>query len=106
MSAANIIKRSSSSKNPGSSAGVVKREIVDARVEAQRIVAEAEAQAAALRRTSEAFAREAREQAYNQGMEAALSKLNQDLISAREIRDTALALAERDVLRLAVKIAD
>jgi type III secretion protein L len=106
MSANNIIKHPSSSNNSALSAAVVKREIVDARLEAQRIVAEAEAQSAALRRTSEHFAREAREQAYNQGMEAALFRLNHDLIAAREMRDTAMAQAERDVLRLAVKIAE
>jgi type III secretion protein L len=106
MSASNIIKHPSSSKNSGPSGAIVKREIIDARVEAQGIVAEAEAQAEALRRTSELFAREAREQAYNQGMEAALSKINQDMIAAREMRDTALAQVERDVLRLAVKIAE
>ena len=106
MSASNIIKHPSSSKNSGPSAAIVKREIIDARVEAQGIVAEAEAQAAALRRTSELFAREAREQAYNQGMEAALSKINQDIIATREMRDTVLVQVERDVLRLAVKIAE
>jgi len=106
MSASNIIKHPSSSKNSAPSAAVVKREIIDARAQAQAIVAEAEAQAAALRRTSELLAREVREQAYNQGTEAALSKINQDMIAAREMRDTALAQVERDVLRLAVKIAE
>jgi type III secretion protein L len=106
MSATNVIKHPSSTKNSGPSTAIIKREIIDARAEAQGIVAEAEAQAAALRRTSEIFAREAREQAFKQGMEAALAKISNDMIEAREMRDTALAQVERDVLRLAVKIAE
>jgi len=89
-----------------SGGGVVKRPIVDAAAEAQRIIAAAEAEAEALRQGAEMSAREAREAGYREGYEAALSQLSEDLLAAREGRKAALASAERDLLRLAVKIAE
>lgn len=106
MSAGKIIKQPSIKGKSHPAGGIVKREIVDARAEAERILAEAEAEAAQLRISAETEARDARETAYQQGMESALLKLNQDLIAAREKRDAAIAEVERDVLRLAVKIAE
>ena len=81
MNPAKIIKAAATNKPGGSS--ITKRQIVDARVEARRILAEAEKDAAEVRQQAETMAREAREQ-----------------------RDQALAGIERDVLRLAVKIAE
>lgn len=85
---------------------VVKRAVVDARAEARRILAEAERDADALRERAEREARELREAAYEEGRETALSELNQILLEAHGRRDAALAGAERDVLRLAVKLAE
>lgn len=85
---------------------VVKRAVVDARAEARRILAEAGREADALRERAEREARELREAAYEEGRETALSELNQILLEAHGRRDAALAGAERDVLRLAVKLAE
>jgi type III secretion protein L len=85
---------------------VVKRAVVEARSEARRLIAEAEREAAELRAQAEEHARELREAAYEGGREAALTELNVILLEARERRDAALSGAERDVLRLAVKLAE
>jgi type III secretion protein L len=100
----NIIKR-----GPGAVAearGVLKRPVVEALAEARRIRAEAEAEARALRESAERAARELREAAYEEGREAALSEFAQLLLDARERRDAAVSSAERDVLTLAVKLAE
>src|SRR5438552_73664 len=83
-----------------------KRQLVEARAEAQRLVAEAETEAAAIRDSADSLAREAREAAYRDGYEAAQLEWTNLLLEARERRDGALAMIERDVLRLAVKIAE
>jgi type III secretion protein L len=85
---------------------VVKRVVVDARAEARRILAEAVRDADGLRECAEREARELREAAYEEGRETALSELNQIHLEAHGRRDAALAGAERDVLRLAVKLAE
>ena len=85
---------------------VVKRAVVDARAEARRILADAAREAQELRERAEHEARELREAAYQEGLESALSELNHILLEAHERRDAALSGAERDVLRLAVKLAE
>ena len=85
---------------------VVKRAVVDARAEARRILADAAREAEETRGRAEREARELREAAYEEGREAALSELHVILLEARERRDAALSGAERDVLRLAVKLAE
>lgn len=85
---------------------VVKRAVVDARAEARRILADAAREAEELRTRAERESEELRESAYQQGLESALAELNQILLEAHERRDSALAGAERDVLRLAVKLAE
>lgn len=85
---------------------VVKRAVVDARAEARRILAEAARQAEELRARAEKETRELREAAYEEGREQALSELNSLLLEAHERREAAFAEAERDVLRLAVKLAE
>lgn len=86
--------------------GVIKRAVVEARAEARRIVAEAESEAASLREQAAEEARELRETAYREGQEAALLELHQLLVEAHERYDTALADAERDLLRLSIKLAE
>lgn len=104
MSTGKIIK--SVSTNTSLSGNITKRPIVDARAEARRIIAAAEEEAAAIRDGVESFAREASEAAYREGSESALCEWNTLLLEAREQRDQALADVERDLLRLAVKIAE
>jgi len=87
-------------------AGVVKRELIDAVAESRRLLTEAETQVDTMKRDAELAARKARQQAYNEGIEASLLKLNRDLIEARELRESALTQVELDVLRLSVKIAE
>lgn len=107
----NVIKqpgakgREASANTPRRGA-VVKRAVVDARAEARRILADAERAAEETRGRAERAAEELREAAYQEGLESALAELNQVLLEAHERRDAALAGAERDVLRLAVKLAE
>ncbi|HYN85487.1 MAG TPA: type III secretion system stator protein SctL [Pyrinomonadaceae bacterium] len=104
----NVIKKSALAKEAASAETrvVVKRPVVEARAEARRLLAEAEAEARELRETAERVARELREAAYEEGREAALLEFNQLLLDARERRDSAFQTAERDLLRLAVKLAE
>jgi type III secretion protein L len=108
MSASNVIKGAAAGaeRDFKSRGGVVKRPVVEARAEARRIIADAARAAAALRAHAEEAALELREAAYREGLEAALAELNNHLFDARERRDNALAGAERDLLRLAVKLAE
>ena len=86
--------------------GVIKRSVVEARVEAERIHAEAAAAAAQVREAAAAEARELRERVSRGTREAALSEFIELLLEARERRDRALAEVEQDVLRLSVRIAE
>jgi type III secretion protein L len=104
MSSGKIIK--SVAANTSLRSNITKKPVVDARAEARRIIATAEADAAAIRDGAESFARESRERAYREGSESALCEWNTLLLEAREQRDQALADVERDLLRLAVKIAE
>ena len=85
---------------------ITKKQIVEARVEAERLIREAEVEAAAIRESAEALAQEGRDSAYREGYEAALLEWNDLLLDARERRDDALPGIEQDVLRLSVKIAE
>ena len=105
MTPEKIIK--SASPNGGSvRSSVTKRQIVEAREEARRILAAAEAEAAVLRDSAEAEARERRETAYREGYEAALLEWNALLFEARERREAAINGIQKDLLRLSVKIAE
>lgn len=104
MDAVKIIKTPATNKSGASS--ITKRQIVEARLEAARILAQAEKDAAAILQQAESIARESRETAYREGCESALTEWQTLLLEAREQRDQALAGVERDVLRLAVKIAE
>ena len=107
----NIVKRrtgadAASPPTGRRSAVVVKRAVVEARAEARRLLDEAEREAADLRERATTEARELREAAYREGHEAALLELNQLLLEAHARRDAAFNEAERDVLRLAIKLAE
>ncbi|MET0623909.1 MAG: type III secretion system stator protein SctL [Pyrinomonadaceae bacterium] len=85
---------------------VVKRPLVEASAEARRLLAEAEREAAHLCESAQQAARELRETAYQEGHEAALTELNCLLLETHERREAALIEVERDVLRLAIKVAE
>ncbi|HEX7314753.1 MAG TPA: type III secretion system stator protein SctL [Pyrinomonadaceae bacterium] len=104
----NVIKQTEhADAGPAPSQGaVVKRPLVEARAEAARLLAEAEREAADTRAGAQQEARELREAAYREGHETALTELNALLLEAHERRETALAEVERDLLRLAVRIAE
>jgi flagellar biosynthesis/type III secretory pathway protein FliH len=104
MNPGKIIKSVAPNKSPGGS--ITKRHVVDARAEARLIIAAAEEDAAAIRQRAETFARESREKAYREGCESALSEWNTLLVEAQELRDQAVSGVEKDLLRLAVKIAE
>ncbi|MEJ7618218.1 MAG: FliH/SctL family protein [Pyrinomonadaceae bacterium] len=114
MSTNQIIKRpladersSSSPSDPFAAGGVViKRSVADARVAARRILTEAEGEAIRVRAAADGEARALRAAAYREGKEKALAELNLYVLEARALRDQALAQAEHDLLRLAVKIAE
>lgn len=101
----NVIKQTRSGLSLHKRGGLVKNVVVEAKAEAQRIRAEAESAAAAVRESALASAQELRDAAYREGLEAALLELNTCLLAAGEMRDSALVKVEQDVLRLAVKIA-
>ena len=100
------IVRPSIESDPGLTSAIVKRQIVDSKAEARRIVAEAQDRADQILKDAECAAKDLHEQAYQQGLTDALATLNQDLLIAREKRDSALAKVERDLLRLAIRIAE
>jgi len=102
----NVIKRSQAGGAGAPAGPVVKRAVVEARAEARRLLAEAEAEARRVREQAEGEARTRRERAYAEGREEALSELTELILDARQRRDAALAGAERDLLRLAVKLAE
>ncbi len=97
------IKRPVLNLTPGA---VIKQQVVEAKAEARRIIAEADEYAARVRASVDDHARAAREAAYNEGYESSLLEFNQILLEMRERRDMALAEAERDLVRLSVKLAE
>lgn len=105
-SSSNIIKQPALASPGRARRRVIKREVVEAAAEAGRIVDAATEEASSIRLEAETAAAQLRLKAYKEGREEALLELNEHLLGAREIRDTALAEAERDLLRLAVKIAE
>jgi len=106
MSEPNVIKQSGGRERVFARGGVLKRRLLVAHEEARRIVAEAEAEAESIRAVAETEAGELRDAAYREGTEAALAEFHQHVLEARELRDTALAEVEGDVLRLAVRLAE
>lgn len=85
---------------------VVKRPLLEAKEEAAQILVRAEEEAKALRERAQQEVEILRENAYQKGHESALVQLNEILLEARERRDTALAQAEKDLLTLAIKLAE
>lgn len=85
---------------------IVKNQILAARAEAARILEEAEAFAAEIRREAMEETAALREQAYREGMEKSLAEFERNLLEALEIRERVWRETERDLLRLAIRLAE
>ncbi len=85
---------------------VVKNQIVSAQREAARILEEAEDFAAEIRREAESAAEILRAEAFREGTENALTEFERNLIESREIREKVWRETEKDLLRLAVRLAE
>lgn len=92
--------------NLGVKQKVVKNQIVSAQLEAARILEEAEGFAAETRREARAEAEYLKERAMREGTENALVEYEQHLIEAHEIREKVWRETEKDLLRLAVRLAE
>lgn len=94
-------------KNDGSrGAKLVKNQIISAKTDAARIRAEAAEFAARLRQQAEDEAANIKQQAFEEGTEAALAELEGYLIETKEIRERVWRETEKDLLRLAVRLAE
>lgn len=99
----NLIK---GGKNAGAKQTLVKNQIVSARKEAARILEEAEKRAAEILSEAKTEADNLRSQAYTEGTENALVEMEENLLEAREIREKVWRETEKDLLRLAVRLAE
>jgi type III secretion protein L len=107
MSARNILKQQNSNVASNNLRSVVvKRPLLEAKSEAARILAEAEETAKNLLLKTQEEVSALREAAYQEGYESALSEFTELLFEARERRDAAISQSEKDLLQLAVKIAE
>lgn len=105
----NLIKsggRQTAAKTPIDNQKIIKNQVINARAEAARIVAEAEAFARDTRWKAVSEAEEMRDEAYREGMDAALAEFEEKLLAVREIRDRAWRETEQDLLRLAIRLAE
>ncbi|MFQ3640329.1 MAG: type III secretion system stator protein SctL [Chloracidobacterium sp.] len=100
-----IVKPSSSDFVP-LTGGIVKRPMVEARAEARRLINEAQAEARQLVDAAHAEVERVRSEAYAAGYEAGLKELTTHLLDAQRRRDALLSSVEREVLRLALRIAE
>ncbi|HQU82905.1 MAG TPA: FliH/SctL family protein [Pyrinomonadaceae bacterium] len=85
---------------------VIKNQIVSAREEAARIIEEAEEFAAELRREAREDAEKLRSEAYRAGTETALAEFENISLEMNEIRERVWRETEKDLLRLAVRLAE
>jgi type III secretion protein L len=92
--------------NLGVKGKVVKNQIVSAQREAARILEEAEEFAAAIRREAETQAENLKAEAVREGTENALTEFERNLVESREIREKVWRETEKDLLRLAVRLAE
>lgn len=92
--------------NLGVKQKVVKNQIVSANREAARILEEAEEFAAEIRREAQTEAENLKAEARREGTENALTEFERHLIETREIREKVWRETEKDLLRLAVRLAE
>lgn len=104
----NLIKnnRQKVSTNLFTTQKVIKNQVVAATFEAARILEETNREAERIRREAEIEAENLREAAYLQGTEEAVAVFEINLLDARDIRERILRETEKDLLRLAVRLAE
>lgn len=105
----NLIKgqgRATPSSNLAARQKIIKNQIVSAQREAARILEEAEEFAAEIRREAREEAENLRVEAHREGTESALTEFELKLIESREIRERVWRETEKDLLRLAVRLAE
>ncbi|MBS1795824.1 MAG: type III secretion system stator protein SctL [Acidobacteria bacterium] len=85
---------------------VIKNQILAAEREAHRILEEAEEFAAEIRREAREEAENLKAEAYREGRENALTEFETTLVETREIRERVFRETEKDLLRLAVRLAE
>ena len=88
------------------SSNVAKKSVLDAQQLAKKIIMEAEAEAEQIRSSAIKTATEVHDKAAMEGYEKGLSQFNEYLIGLKEYRDRAMADLERDMVTLAIKIAE
>lgn len=104
----NLIKGNGRKKTDNFRVGrkVLKNQVVSARREAAQIISEAEKAAEGIRRTAETEAENLKDEAYRLGTEKSLEEFYLHLLESREIRERVLRETEKDLLRLAVRLAE
>lgn len=102
----NIIKGSGGVENGQRKSLVIKNQIIKARLEAENIIAEAEQYAQNLRQQTEIESDLKLQEAFQKGTDDALFEFEKNLLEVREIRDKVWRETEKDVLKLAVRLAE
>lgn len=85
---------------------VIKNQILTAQNEAEKILREAEEYAEKIKLEAQNQAKNLQIQAYQEGNEKALQELVINLVESREIREKIWRETEKDLLRLAVRLAE
>ncbi len=104
--ATNLIKAANRSKNGRKKSFVIKNQIIKARVEARKIIGEAENSAEKIRREAAIESEEKLKEAFQKGTDDALAEFEQTLLEIKEIREKVLRETEKDILKLAVRLAE
>lgn len=101
----NLIKSNEQTSSPPTSR-VIKNQVTSAQTQAEQIRREAEYFAAKIRHEAQTEADNLRNKAYFEGSEKALAEIETNLIESREIREKVWRETEKDLLRLAVRLAE
>lgn len=102
----NIIKAQNTYEKGYRTRPVIKNQVLIARREAKQIIEQAEEYAQELRQRAEVQSQKKLKQAFEKGTEEALLEFEQNLLQAKEIRERVLREIEKDVLKLAVRLAE
>jgi len=86
--------------------GVLKHRTLEAKAEAEAIVAAANEYAEKTAEKAQDASKRAYQKAKKKGEEDALREYQEQVLAAIELRDRALAVAEQDLVRLSVKLAE
>ncbi|OYT71248.1 MAG: hypothetical protein CFK52_08455 [Chloracidobacterium sp. CP2_5A] len=101
-----LVVKSTGSELPPLTGGIIKRSVLDARAEARRLASEARAEAERLLAEARGEVERIRSEAYATGYEAGLKEFTARLLDLQRRRAAMLSDAEREVLRLALRIAE